>query len=170
MWFCGEKMFLYILKYQICQVKYENIDNIFNKMQWGIKDDRSISLICCFYQTAHLLVGFIWLFSWQWKSEANWGMFANGPRTRKRDGECCPVKMSSFKLCGRDFSHQMLAAAIQNNWRRLIRKKCFKTMEIMVWHTWTAVRAHLNSARPGRRASTWSQFSDPFFCRFAHLM
>ena len=53
------------------------------------------------------------------KSEANWGMLANGPRTRKRDGEWAPVRMRSFKLSGRDFWHQTLAAPNQNNWRTL---------------------------------------------------
>lgn len=47
----------------------------------------SVRLLTVIYQTAHLFVGFIALPRGQLKSEANWGILANGPRTRKRDGE-----------------------------------------------------------------------------------
>ena len=55
------------------------------------------------YQTAHFFAGFIGFSSGQPKSLANWGMLANGPRTRNREGECAPVKMRSFSASGRDF-------------------------------------------------------------------
>jgi len=130
------------------------------------------------YQTAHLLTGFISLLRGQLKSEANCGIFANGPLTRKRDGVCWPVVISILMSSGRDFLHQMLAALIQNNWRglwekwfndakkkKVVHAKFFYSKMFQLYH-----RLYLNCLRPGRRASTWFQCPKPMFCRFAHLI
>ena len=104
-----------ILKIQAKNVIMKNIDIVTNK------DNNNIcgGMLKIFHQTVHLTEGFIALFIGQSKSVANCAILEKGPRTRKRDGECCPVKISSDKLSGRDFSHQIFAAAIQNSCRTL---------------------------------------------------
>ncbi len=120
------------------------------------------------YQTAHFCTGFIALPSGQLKSEANWGILANGPRTRKRDGEWAPVRMRSFKLSGRDFWHQTLAAPSQNNWRTL--KQINYVSKQFLGLNLVCTNSYLYSLKPGRRCSTWSQFSKPLLWRVAYLI
>lgn len=126
-------------------------------------------LLFC-YHTAHFCTGFMALPRAQLKSEANCGMLANGPRTRKRDGEWAPVKMRNFKLSGLDFWHHTLAAPIQNNWRTLELRKKKKRNVIHYFSIWIMNNNYLYSLRPGNRCSTWSQFSWPVLWRMAYLM